>query len=345
MDRQNSGGAELLWADFCSCAYEVSNSGTAGGLYLFNRYFNRQYSIESPLPEPLGEKLSLILQGCLVYYMPFVQNPEGFLHDVRHTLLWDERGGGYAAAVKHGGDGPEGRMFVWLRLKPDGYVFVSLLSVSETSEESKKWHIIRAPSGVAGEMFLSRNPNSREALAAFPAFLAKHKGMYDYLYVNSLGIYRDIVSPPPRLPIEETGTREAAMGFLYANDGRVFILVKEPAGDGWVSVSFTGKTAAAKFRAKLSAAGKNFWGVRWKQIDIPYGAMIYLDKGIVFYKVVKLRKPRGEKAGYMFEFRLNGGKAYIRFPHIFRSSKKLIDFVERANTFKYKKWMREGGGR
>jgi hypothetical protein len=137
MDGQNNRGPELLWVDFCSCAYEVSNSETAGGLYEFNRYHNRQYEIEAPLPEPLRAKLGDILPQGLVYYMPFVQDPEGFLHDMQHTLFWNEGSGEYAVVIKHHRDRPGERKFVWLRLKPNGYVFVSLLSIPETAEESK----------------------------------------------------------------------------------------------------------------------------------------------------------------------------------------------------------------
>jgi hypothetical protein len=348
MDRQNSSGPELLWVDFCSCAYEVSNSETPGGLYEFRRQHNRQYQIEAPLPEPLNKKLGYIFPRCIVYYMPFVQDPKGFLRDVQHTLLWDERCGGYAVVIKHSGDRPGERMFVWLCLKPNGYVFASLLSIPETAEESKKWQIIRVPPipvppgkagyRTVGGMLLSQNPNSHKALEAFPAFLAKHKGVCDYLYVNSLGIYQDIIASPAQMRGKGTGPKEIAMGFLSDPKGYTLIMAKEPTGTGWVQVSLTSRAGAARFRAKLS--GVNIGGIRWKQIDVPYGAMVHLDNGVVFYKVAKLRIPGRDQAGYLFQFKANGSKTYIGFPYIFRSYKKVIAFVERANVYRYKMWMR-----
>jgi hypothetical protein len=344
--------SELLWVDFCSCAYEVANSETAGGLYMFHRYHNRQYQIEAPLPESLNKKLGYIFPRCIVYYMPFVQDPEGFLHDVQHTLLWDERSGGYAAVIKHRRDGPGERTFVWLCLKPNGYVFASLLSIPETAEESKKWQIIRAPliripAGSAlcrtvGGMISSQNPNSHKALEAFPAFLAKHKGVCDYLYINSLGIYQDMIASPAQMRGKETGPKEIAMGFISDPKGFTLVLAKEPTGTGWLQVSLTSRAGAARLRERLSGLKKNIGGIRWKQIDVPYGVRVHLDNGVVFYKVIKLRKPEGGKAGYMFEFKADRGKAYIRFPYIFHSSKKVIDFVERVNASRAKIWIRAG---
>jgi hypothetical protein len=345
MNGHNNSGTELLWVDFCSCGFEVSNSKAAGGLYVFHRNHKRQYHIESNLPEPLHKKLEYIFQRCIVYYMPFVQDPEGFLHDVRHTLLWDERSGGYAAVIKHGGAG-EGN-FVWLRLDPNGFVFASLLSVFESAEETKSWQLIRMPPGIAvslsgGGMGFQRNLNSLKALGEFPAFLAKHKGLYDYLYANSLGIYQDIVASRAQMRGEETGPKEIAIGFLSEPKKYTVIMAKEATGSGWVSVSLVSHAGAARLRAKVSGFKKNIGGIRWKQIDIPYGAMVYADNKVVFYKVVKLRKPEGGKAGYMFEFRPNGSKAYIRFPYVFRSCRKVINFVERANAFRLKMWVRAG---
>jgi hypothetical protein len=345
---------ELLWVDFCSCVYEVANSVTAGGFYVFHRCYNHQYQIESPLPEPLGEKLAYIFPRCIICYMPFVQDPERFLQNVQHTLLWDERSGDYAVVVKHRGDRPEERMFIWLRLKQNGYVFVSLLSIPETAEESKKWQIIRVPPiqvspggavyRTAGGMFLGQNPNSHKALEAFPSFLAKHKGVFDYLYVNSLGLYQGIVVDPAQqralLRGEETGLKEMAMGFITGPNDYISIVAKESTGYGWTFVALVKRAGAARLRAKLSGLKRNMGGIQWKQINVPYGAMITIDKGLVFYKVVKLRKPGGDKAGYMFEFKVNRGTAYIRFPYVFRSYKKLIDFVERGNSSKTKKWIR-----
>jgi hypothetical protein len=342
--------SELLWVDFCSCAYEVANSKTAGGLYKFNRYHNRQYQIEAPLPEPLNKNLGYICPRCIVYYMPFVQDPAGFLHDVQHTLLWDERSGGYAAVIKHRGDGPGERTFVWLCLKPNGYVFASLLSIPETAEESKKWQIISVPpvpvppgSAVyrtVGGMLSRQNPNSPKALEGFPAFLAKHKGVCDYLYINSLGIYQDLVASRAQMRGEETGSKEMAMGFLIGPKDYIGIAAKEPTGFGWTFVNLVKRAGAARLRAKLSGLKKNIGGIRWKQIDVPYGAMIHLDNGVVFYKVIKLRIPGRDKAGYMFAFKVNRGTAYIKFPYIFCSSKKVIAFVERGNSSKTKKWIR-----
>jgi hypothetical protein len=344
MDVQTGAGAELLWADFCSCAYEVSGSETPGGLYVFNRYHNRQYNIESPLPEPLHKKLEDIFQQCIVYYMPFVRDPEGFLHDVQHTLLWDGRSGRYAAAVKHRGDGPGEKMFVWLSLEPDGYVFASLLSLPETSEESKKWRIIREPAGIAAlraceGSFLDQNPNSRKALAEFSLFLTKHKGVRDYLYVNSLGIYQDIVSPPAQTRGEETGQKEIAIGFVSGHPKYTVIVAQEPTGAGWVLVSLVRHARAERLRAKLSGLKRNSGGVRWKPIDVPYGAQIYMDPGVVFYKLIRLRKPEGG-AAYTFEYKSNRSETYVRFPYVFRSREKVIGFVERANAFRLKTWIR-----
>jgi hypothetical protein len=345
MNGHNSIGTALLWVDFCSCAYEAANSPAAGGVYVFRRHRNRQYRIESPLPEPLRTKLEHIFRQCVVCYLPFVQDPEGFLHDVQHTLLWDERSGEYAAAIKH--RGPEERSFVWLRLKPNGFVFASLLSIAETAEESKKWRLVRVPPGLAvlpsgGGMGLQRNLNSHRALEEFPAFLAKHRGLRDYLYVNSLGIYQDIVASPAQTRGETAGPREAALGFVSDRKGHVVILAKESTGHGWTLVSVVSRASAGRLRARLSGPRKNSGGIRWKPIDVPYGAMVYMDDKIVFYKVIKLLKPGGGRAGYMFEFRPNGGKAYIRFPYVFRSCKKMIDFAERANAFRLKMWIRAG---
>jgi hypothetical protein len=349
---QSLSGSELVWVDFSSCAYEVTNSTVAGGLYKYKGFPKRQYALESALPEPLAQKLSHIFPQCIVYYIPFVQDPEGFLHDIPHTLLWDERKDVYAVVIGH--RGTEERSFVWLRLKPDGYVFASLLSFPETDEELKKWRVIRMPLAIAafmiaGKRVVQEYPNSSEALAGFSAFLAKHKGAYDYLYVNSLGIYHDIVASPAQMRGEEAGPREIAMGFLSSknasgNKSYTMIAVKEPTGNGWIIVSLVSQAAATRFRAKLSARNNNIGGIRWKQIDVPYGAMFYIDKGIVFYKVVKLLKPGRDKAGYMLDFRANKSKEYIRFPHVFRSSRKLVDFAERVNGYRHKIWMREGRG-
>jgi hypothetical protein len=334
--------SELVWVDFCSCAYEVSNSESADGLYKFYRHDKDQYHIESPLPEPLNEKLGYVFRQGIVYYMPFVQDPEGFLYDVQHTLFWDERGGGYTAVVKHSGGRPGERMFVWLWLKQNGSVFVSLLSIPETTEESKKWQIVRAPPDIAA----LRSVGGMVLPEAFSAFLAKHKGMCDYLYVNSLGIYQGIVVDPAQKRAqkrgEETGAKEMAMGFVYDPKGFTLILAKEPTGPGWLQVSLTNRAGAARLRTKLSGLKRNIGGVRWKQIDVPYGVRIPIDKGLVFYRIVKLRRPGGGKAGYTFAFKANRGKEYIRFPYVFRSSKKVIDFVERANVFRFKMWMRTG---
>jgi hypothetical protein len=291
--------------------------------------------------------------------MPFVQDPEGFLRDVRHTLLWDEQGGRYAAVIKHR-EKTEEKNFVWLRLDPDGCVFVSLLSLAETEAESTKWQILSRPPDVAAfmsavGMSFQQDLNFSHAFVAFPSFLAKNKSVYDFLYTNALGIYQEIVVSPEQRRAQEaarkageevpgTAPREVAMGFLYDNDNHALILVKEATGNGWVNVSFISKTAAAKFRAKLSAAKENLWGIRWKQIDVPYGMGIYVDKGIVFYKVVKVSagKTEGVKtAGYMLEFRTNGGSGYIRFPHIFNSTEKLLNFIEKANGYRLKMWVRE----
>jgi hypothetical protein len=348
MDGHNSWGPELLWVDFCSCGYEVANSEIPGGLYEFQRYHNRQYQIKSPLPEPLHTKLCYIFPQCIVYYLPFVQDSDGFLHDVPHILLWNERSGEYAVVIKNYGDRPGERSFVWLRLKPNGYVFASLLSIPETSEESKKWRVIRAPRGsavsrTAGGLFLQYYPNSCKALEAFPVFLANHKGVRDYLHVNSRGIYQDMTASPAQMRGEATGPEKMAMGFLSDPQNHTLIMAQEPTGSGWVTVSLVSQERAERLRAKLSGLKRNSGGIRWKPIDIPYGAMVYMDKGVVFYKVVKLRRPEGDKAGYVFEFKANRSKDYIRFPYIFRSYKKLISFVERANAFRLKMWMRTGG--
>jgi hypothetical protein len=199
----------------------------------------------------------------------------------------------------------------------------------------------------AGKTVFQEDPDSSVALAGFPAFLAKHKGTYDYLYVNSLGIYHNIVAAPAQMRGEEAGPREIAIGFLFGADvsgkkSHSIIAVKEPTGNGWIIVSLVSQAAATRFRAKLSAHKNNIGGIRWKQIDVPYGAMFFVDKGIVFYKVVKLLKPGGDKAGYMLEFRANQSKEYIRFPHVFRSGKKLICFAERVNGYGDKLWIREG---
>jgi hypothetical protein len=259
-------------------------------------------------------------------------------------------------------------MFVWLRLEPNGYVFVSLLSISENSEESKKWRIIRKPPAAAtrralkelfleqyqssrkppavatrcalGGLFLEQYQSSRKALESFSLFLAKHKGVYDYLYINSLGIYQDIVSPPARTQGEGTGQKEAAMGFISGHPKYTVIVAKEPTGSGWVLVSLVSRASAARLRAKLSGLKKTGGGIRWKPIDVPHRAQICMDSSVVFYKVIKLRKPEGDKAAYTFEFKANRSEAYIRFPHVFRSCKKLIGFVERVNVFRLKKWIR-----
>jgi hypothetical protein len=345
MDGQDSGGAELLWVDFCSCAYEVSNLKTEGALYVFNKYPKRQYHIESPLPEPLHEKLMSVFQQCIVYYMPFVRDPKGFLHDIKHTLLWDERSGEYVLVIKHSKGRPGERMFVWLRLKSNGYVFVSLLSIPETAEEAEKWQIIRDPAvdavlEAAGGMAFKQNQNSPKVFEEFSFFLAKHKGVYDYLYVNAMGIYQDIVASPAQMRGEEAGQKEAAMGFLPAPEKGILIMAQEPMGAGWVLMSLVTQASAARLREKLSGLKKNGGGIRWKPIDIPYGAMVFLDKGVVFYKVVELHKPEDNKIGYMFEFKANQSKTYIRFPYIFRSYKKLVNFVERAGLSRPRMWMR-----
>jgi hypothetical protein len=348
MDGQTGGGAELLWVDFCSCAYRISDSEVTSEFYEFNRYDSLQYSIEAPLPEPLHKKLMCIFRECIVCYMPFVQDPEGFLRDVHHTLLWDEKGGRYAAVIKRRGDGPGEGMFIWLRLDPNGYVFASLLSIPETCEESKKWQIIRKQPGFAfyrasERMLLRQNPNfykSHKALEGFSDFLKKHKGVHDYLYVNSLGRYRDIVSSPARRRGEETGQKEIAMGFASGHPKHTVIMAQEPTGAGWVLVSLVSRASAERLRAKLSGLKRNSGSIRWKPIDIPYGMMVYMDPGLVFYKVVKLRKPEGDKTAYTFEFKANRSEAYIRFPYIFRSYKKVIDFVERANASRFKTWIK-----
>jgi hypothetical protein len=136
----------------------------------------------------------------------------------------------------------------------------------------------------------------------------------------------------------ELGPKEIALGFISDPKGYTLILAKEPTGIGWILVSLTSRAGAARFRAKLS--GLNIGGIRWKQIDVPYGAMVHLDNGIVFYKVVKLRIPGRDKAGYVFQFKANRSRTYIGFPYIFSSYKKLINFVERANAFRLKMWVR-----
>jgi hypothetical protein len=249
--------------------------------------------------------------------------------------------------ITHGGDRPGERTFVWLRLDPNGYVFASLLSVFESAEEIKSWQLVRMPPGIVvfpirGGMGFQHNLNSRKALGEFPAFLAKHKGLYDYLYANSLGIYHDVIASPAQMRGEETGPKEIAMGFLSEPKKYTVIMAKEPTGNGWVSVSLVSHAGAARLRAKLSGLKKNSGGIRWKQIDIPYGAMVYTDNKVVFYKIVKLCKPGSSRVGYVFEFRPNGARAYIRFPYVFRSGKKAVEFVERANMFRLKMWVRAG---
>jgi hypothetical protein len=347
MNGHNSSGSELLWVDFCSCAYEVSNSDAAGGLYEFHRYHNRQYQIESPLSEPLHKKLEYIFPQCIVYYMPFVQDPEGFLHDVPHALLWDERTDGYAVVIKHSGGEPGERMLAWLCLKPNGYVFASLLSIPETTEESKNWQIIRAPSSgfasrAAEEMFFKQNLNFYTVLEAFPSFLTKLKGVYNYLYANSLGIYQDIIASPEQMRENETGSKEIAIGFLSNLNGYTLIMAKETTGNGWTKFLLTNHAGAARLQAKLSRLNQNIGGIKWKQIDIPYGIRVHIDDGVVFYNVKKLHKPEKDKTSYMFEFRLNRSKAYIRFPYVFRSYKKIIDFIKRAKALGSNLWIRAG---
>lgn len=193
---------------------------------------------------------------------------------------------------------------------------------------------------IAGEMFLRQTLNSHKALESFSAFLTEHKGVCDYLYVNSLGIYQDLVVAPSQIRGEETGQKEIAMGFAAGQKDYVSIMAKEPTGLGWMFVSLVKRAGAERLRAKMSGLKSNFGGIRWKQIDIPYKAMTFMDPGVVFYKVAKLRKPGGDKAGYAFDFKANRGKAYIRFPYMFRSYQKLIEFVERGNGTGFKKWMR-----
>jgi hypothetical protein len=64
-----------------------------------------------------------------------------------------------------------------------------------------------------------------------------------------------------------------------------------------------------------------------------------MDPGVVFYKLIRLRKPE-EGAAYTFEYKANRSKTYVRFPYVFRSREKVIGFVERANAFRLKTWIR-----
>jgi hypothetical protein len=177
--------------DFSDGSYKTTKQSVPKSRFLYISGA-KGFTISDPNHSDINKELWERFIRCIPWYLNFLQDPVSFLYSAPCGCLTNIKTKNYAlvtAGYRRG--------FVWLFLKPDGQVLVSLLSFSETEKGKEKWEVVAELPGEDNSAIADRKQPqsyqpkiiSEKASGAFNKFLLERKKYYDALFANGINKY------------------------------------------------------------------------------------------------------------------------------------------------------------
>jgi hypothetical protein len=123
-----------------------------------------------------------------------------FLRNTPYACLFNNESGAYAVFYRLDTD-----RFIWIFPSSGGNVTVALLDIPECEKEIKNWGYVTEPPMGKAPRCTDAQPFTPKVLSlrhfgAFTMLISKNKSKYEFLFKNSMDIYKDILSPAWELP-------------------------------------------------------------------------------------------------------------------------------------------------